>query len=121
AERYEEAIVAKHRASFRSAVEAGVTIGVGSDSILEIPETDATLCEIEALIDAGMSPVDALRAATINGAKIIGIDDDTGSLEPGKLADVIAVDGDPLQVPRVLERPAMVLKQGELLVDRREV
>lgn len=118
--RYEEAFLAEHRASFRYALEAGVMIGAGSDSIVEIPETDATVCELEALRDAGMAPVDVLRAGTINGATILGIEEETGSLDAGKRADVIAVDGNPLDDLRVLERPSLVVKDGNALVDARQ-
>ena len=116
-ERYEREFRAEHLAAFRNAVAAGVTIGAGSDSIIEIPERDATVLELEALRDAGLPPADVLRAATINGARIIGLEDRIGSLEAGKLADVIAVDGDPLSDLRVLERPAFVIKAGTSLIE----
>lgn len=117
-ERYEAEFRAEHLQAFRNAVAAGVTIGAGSDSIVEIPERDATVLELEALRDAGLSAAEVLRAATINNAGIIGIERQTGSLEPGKLADVIAVDGDPLADLRVLERPAFVIKAGTSLIEQ---
>jgi imidazolonepropionase-like amidohydrolase len=114
---YEERIGRVHRESVQRAMAAGLTIGAGSDPIHWVPACDVLVREIEALVAAGMSPADAIRAATLNGATIIGVEDQLGSLAPGKAADVIVVDGDPLQDLRALARPALVIKAGTVMLD----
>ena len=64
------------------------------------------------MVDAGMTPMDAIRAATHNAADLIGDTDDIGSVQPGRYADIIAVDGDPLKDVTVLEHVAFVMKGG---------
>jgi imidazolonepropionase-like amidohydrolase len=71
--------------------------------------------EIKYLVDLGASNLDALRAATVYGAKICGIDKETGSLEVGKSADIIAVKGNPLKDVAALWHPASVIKMGEIV------
>jgi imidazolonepropionase-like amidohydrolase len=63
----------------------------------------------------GMSPLDAIRSATLNAADLLGWSDDIGSLEPGKYADLIAVDSDPLHDIRQLEHVKFVMKGGEVV------
>ena len=71
-------------------------------------------------IEAGkLSPLAATRSATTVAAECLGWDDGVGSLRPGRFADVVAVDGDPLADVRVIERPVMVLKGGRVALDRR--
>ncbi|HXM90076.1 MAG TPA: amidohydrolase family protein, partial [Candidatus Dormibacteraeota bacterium] len=62
----------------------------------------------------GMTPIEALKAATINGAELMGRSKDIGSIEPGKYADIVAVDGDPLSDITVMEKVAFVMKGGEV-------
>ena len=76
------------------------------------------VCEIEALVDAGMAPIDALLAATEVSADAIG-DPSIGSIRRGKRADLAVFDGDPLTDLRALARPRLVMKDGEILVDLR--
>lgn len=64
------------------------------------------------MIDMGLSPMDAVPAATRNGAEALGMLDRLGTVEPGKLADVIALDGDPLKNAAALKRVAYVVKDG---------
>jgi imidazolonepropionase-like amidohydrolase len=61
-----------------------------------------------------MTPIEALKAATINGAELMGRSKDIGSIEPGKYADIVAVDGDPLSDITVMEKVAFVMKGGEV-------
>jgi len=61
-----------------------------------------------------MTPIEALRAATINSAELLGRSGEIGTLEPGKFADIVAVDGDPLADITVMEKVVFVMKGGEI-------
>ena len=106
----------RHVESVRSALRAGVTVLLGSDMppFWPIQGTTATIRELEHMSRAGLSARDALRAATIGPARWLGAAADIGTVEPGKYADVIAVEGDPLQDIGVLRRVAFVMKAGEV-------
>jgi imidazolonepropionase-like amidohydrolase len=89
-------------------VQAGIPYAVGTDGLHgDLPGDIAWLCAL------GASNADALRAATIHGARICGIDDETGTLEPGKTADIIAVRGDPLTDISALRNVTIVMKGGQ--------
>jgi imidazolonepropionase-like amidohydrolase len=78
--------------------------------------------ELQLLVEAGMSPMQALQAATGWAAACLGIERQVGTVQPGKLADLVVVDGDPLQDIAVLQdlrRIKLVFKEGQLCVDRR--
>jgi imidazolonepropionase-like amidohydrolase len=64
------------------------------------------------LVDLGMAPVDALRAGTSVDAELLGIQNRVGTLEPGKLADVVVIPGDPIQNIRQIEKIVFVMKEG---------
>lgn len=94
-----------------AAVASGMPFAVGTDGVHgELAQ------EVKYLVDLGASNFEALRAATINGARACGIDKETGSLEVGKSADVIAVNGDPLKDVSALWNPPAVMKMGEMIV-----
>jgi imidazolonepropionase-like amidohydrolase len=106
--------------TFRRMHAAGIKIAMGTDTAID-PEMGENAKELEIYVDLGMSPMDAIKTATRNAAEALGMLGDIGSLEPGKLADVIAVDGDPLRNIRVLqdrERIRLVMKEGEVYVDK---
>lgn len=96
--------------NFNRSRAAGVTIAVGSDSFssIEVPFGHSTLAEIYAMVDVGMPPLDALTAATHNGALALRVADTTGSLGVGMAADLLIVDGDPLLDIRELAQDRMV-------------
>jgi imidazolonepropionase-like amidohydrolase len=96
-------------ASVRAAIRAGVKIGFGTDAGVYRHGMNAR--EFAALVERGMSPIEAIRAATLYAADLLGVDD-RGVIAPGRLADLIAVDGDPLQNVRVLEDVKFVMKGG---------
>lgn len=97
-------------AQVRMAYRAGVRMAFGTDAAISPHGTNAQ--EFALLIEAGVSPMDALVMATVNAAELLGIADEVGSIEPGKAADVIAVSGDPLSDVTVLEEVAFVMKGG---------
>jgi len=77
-------------------------------------DADFVSKEFGALVNGGMTPIDALRAATVNGAELLGRSDEIGTLEPGKFADIVAVQGDPLADITVMEKVVFVMKGGEV-------
>ena len=119
AEAYRERIEQEHDRALDAALRAGVLIGAGTDSLDVVPTKDVLVRELEALVAAGMSHRAVLDAATINAARIIGHEATIGSLEAGKWADLIAVDGNPLEDLRALNRPTVVMKGGAVEVDLR--
>ncbi len=94
---------------------------MGTDIGLD-PEMGANAGELEIYVNYGMTPMEAIQTATKNAAEAIGLGRDLGTLEPGKLADVIAVEGNPLRDIRLLQdrsKIQLVMKDGEVVVDRR--
>lgn len=100
----------------RVALKAGVRIAAGSDwggqPIFPVSELAN---ELELMVELGMHPADAIIAATHNGAAIMGLEANLGTLEEGKLADIIAVRGDPLTDVRCLRQVDFVMKSGRLI------
>jgi imidazolonepropionase-like amidohydrolase len=106
----ERTLLDLHRQEFRKQVAAGVPMAVGSD-VGPFPHgTQAR--EFVLMVNYGMTPLAVLQADLINGAKLLGWDGQIGSLEPGYLADIIAVAGDPLQDISVLQKVSFVMKNG---------
>jgi imidazolonepropionase-like amidohydrolase len=100
---------------FRKAVAAGVKIAMGSDSSVLPHGQNAK--EIVWMATHGMTPLQAIRAATVDAAELLGWSDRVGSIAPGKYADVIAVRGNPLRDVTTLERVAWVMKGGVVYKD----
>lgn len=103
--------VAEHRRSFQRALRAGVPIATGTDAY-RIPPRECLVNELELMISLGMTPSAALRAATANGAAVLGEQARFGTLSPGKRADLIAVEGNPLENIRALTRVDLVIVRG---------
>jgi len=103
-------------ASASAAVKAGVRIALGTDTGVVPPGRGAH--ELAALVEVGLSPAEALRSATLHAAELLGWQDRVGALEPGLLADVVAVRGNPLEDVGALERVALVIKGGEVVLQR---
>ena len=102
--------------NIRRAIEAGVRIAFGSDTIF--PHEWAAR-EFAHLVRLGMSPMDAIRSATYSAAQVLGIEATTGTLQAGMHADIIAVDGNPLDDITELEEVDFVMKSGEIVKDER--
>jgi imidazolonepropionase-like amidohydrolase len=102
-----------HEVSFRKALAAGVKIAFGTDAGPFPHGTQAI--EFEWMTRYGMSPLDAIHSATINAADLMGWSDQIGAIEPGKFADIIAVDSNPLDDIRQLEHVKFVMKGGQVV------
>ncbi len=103
-----------HWESLRTAIAENVNIALGTDQLPHEPNdgTTATVREAEYYVAAGMTPLRALRAATIEPAKMLGADGESGSLEVGKYADIVAVSADPIENISALRAITMVMKGG---------
>ena len=120
ADTYPPKIAAKARAAgashgdmFKNAMRIGVPIAFGTDSAVSPHGINAQ--EFGDMVDLGMSPSAALLTSSQGSAKLLGIDGETGTLEVGKFADIVAVPGDVLQNIRATERPVLVMKQGAVV------
>ena len=100
------------QAMFTNAHRAGVKIAMGTDSFGDFRGGLTPAKELTEMARLGMTPMDALAAATVNAADLIGDSQDIGSIEAGKFADIVAVSGDPLKDISELERVAFVMKGG---------
>ena len=107
-------VIDSHTDSIARAVAAGVRIAMGTDCPISAHGTN--LEELALLVgEAGMSPTAALVAATSSAAQLLGVADELGTLEPGKRADLVVLDGDPLDVAGMAERVRQVWKDGRLV------
>ena len=96
--------------TFEKAHKAGVKIAFGTDSGVSAHGDNGQ--EFALMVEAGMAPADALRSATINSAQLLGVSDILGTLEAGKLADIVAVSGNPLDDISLMESVSFVMKDG---------
>ena len=117
---YPPALQAKAKAAaaarsdmFRNAVKMGVKVSFGTDAAVFPHGQNAK--EFKLMVNLGMQPMDALRAATGNAADLFGIAQKTGTLEKGKFADVIAMPGDPTADITATERVSFVMKEGKII------
>ena len=97
----------------RKAYPAGVKIAFGTDAGVSKHGRNAD--EFEAMVKHGMPPAEAIKAATVNAADLLGLSAEVGSLEPGKRADIVAVSGDPLADVTILKRVGFVMKDGRVI------
>jgi len=95
---------------FRRALDKGIKLGFGSDAAVCPHGTQ--VAQFAAMVRLGMKPLAAVRSATSGDARLLGLDDKLGTLEPGKLADVVAVPGDPSADITAIEHVLFVMKDG---------
>jgi len=99
----------------RRAKRAGVWIVSGSDAVAGLHGHNAR--EIEWLVKAGLTPAEAIHAATVDAARLLGLEAEIGEIKAGKVADIIAVEGDPLREINRLEEVKFVMKGGDIVKD----
>ncbi|WP_439101370.1 amidohydrolase family protein [Congregibacter sp.] len=104
----------QHWEALRTAIDVGVNIGLGTDQLPQEPNdgTTATVREAEYYVEAGMTPLESLRSATIQTATMLGEEDSLGSIAEGKFADLVFVDADPTQDISALRSISFVMKGG---------
>ncbi len=102
----------KLQATFTKAYKAGVKIAFGTDA--GVFSHGKNYNEFEYMVEAGMLPMESIKAATVIAADLLGLNDKLGSVEKGKLADIIAVDGNPLQDITVMGKVLFVMKDGKV-------
>lgn len=110
--------MALHEKLFREAHERHILMGIGTDAILELMDKNYPgmyFAEMEHFVRLGMSRMEAITAASKNGAVILGREAELGTLEKGKLADLQVVDGNPLESFEPLGRPSLVMIDGSVL------
>jgi imidazolonepropionase-like amidohydrolase len=101
-----------HRASTEFAIRLGIPMATGTDTGEVGVTADMVWREVALLVDHGLPAMTALKAATSSAATLLGVDSETGTIEVGKVADLVLVDGDPLTDPAALGRPAGVWQAG---------
>ena len=103
-----------HEDTFRRAMKAGVKIAFGTDAGGFDWKVNPAK-EFSSMVKFGMTPVQAIRAATVTAAELLGMSDSLGSVEAGRLADIVAVPGDPLRDVSVMEKVDFVMKGGAVV------
>ncbi len=98
------------QATFGRAIKQGLRVAFGTDA--GVYQHGKNALEFGYMTEAGMAPIEAIRSATLNAAELLDESDNLGTLEAGKLADVVALDGNPLQDITTLLRPSFVMKAG---------
>jgi imidazolonepropionase-like amidohydrolase len=101
------------RQNIAVAFKEGVKVAFGTDAAVYPHGLNAH--EFAVMVKLGLSPLQSIQAATVNAADLLGWTDRVGTLEPGKFADIIAIDGDPLADVHVLENVRFVMKGGEVI------
>jgi imidazolonepropionase-like amidohydrolase len=109
----ERAIGLKQRQTFQAAVKAGVKMVFGTDGGV-YPNGNNAL-QFATMVQWGMTPLQAIQAATVNAGEALGRSGDVGTIEVGRFGDLVGVAGDPLKDVRLLQKPAFVMKGGEVV------
>jgi imidazolonepropionase-like amidohydrolase len=104
------------RASFRKAATSGVKIALGTDA--GVYQHGQNAREFVLMVENGMTAMQAITAGTANAARLLGVESEVGTVEKGKVADLVAVSGDPLQDVSVLTHPVFVMHEGKIVVSK---
>jgi imidazolonepropionase-like amidohydrolase len=112
-------VIDTHRDSFKRAVAAGVKVAMGTDSA--VTPHGENLKELELMAQGGMDPIDVFVATTSRAAVLMGLQDELGTIQAGKRADLVVVDGDPFDFVTLPDQIAAVYKDGRLVASGHEV
>jgi len=104
------------RQNIARAFKAGVKVAFGTDAAVYPHGLNGR--EFAVMVKLGLTPIESIQAATVNAADLLGWSDRVGTIEPGRFADIVAVNGDPLNDVTLLERIAFVMKGGRVVVKR---
>jgi imidazolonepropionase-like amidohydrolase len=117
---YPDAVLAKakmvleeHTDSVRKAIAAGVTVAMGTDS--GVGPHGRNLSELQLLVECGMTPEQALHAATQSACELLDVAEDRGTIAPSQRADLVVVDGDPREIAALATRIRAVYQDGLLV------
>jgi imidazolonepropionase-like amidohydrolase len=113
--------ISAHVSGFKAAHKAGVRLAMGTDSGVPFTRHGSNLDELSHLVEMGLSCQEAIRVATIDSAKLLKLDNSIGSLEVGKSADLVVVDGNPLDDITILRSPEKIRRvvlNGRTVLDR---
>lgn len=116
-----QSAIDQHIASFKRAHKAGVKLAMGTDTGVPYTQHGNNLDEVVYLVEMGLSPMQALTAATFDAARLLKLDSQIGSLDAGKFADFVVVDGDPLADIAILQDKSRILTVavgGQVMVER---
>lgn len=114
----EEARMNENLANIRQLWDIGGLVAFGTDHVTDLDRSRVTMHEIETLSRV-LSPEEIVTAITRNAAAYLGVSNETGTLEPGKFADIVLIDGDPLADPMDLGNVKLVMRNGEVVLDAR--
>jgi imidazolonepropionase-like amidohydrolase len=113
--------ISAHVSGFKAAHKAGVRLAMGTDSGVPFTRHGSNLDELVYLVEMGLSPQEAIRVATIDSAKLLKLENSIGSLDDGKSADLVLVEGNPLDDIAVLRSPEKIRRvvlNGQTVLDR---
>lgn len=110
-------LIAVHQENFAKAYAAGVRVAAGTDAGTPFNPHGDLVRELALMVEYCMSPMEAIRCATLSAAEALGVERELGSVEVGKVADLIVSDGDPLSRIEDLRRPRLVMQAGRIHLD----
>jgi imidazolonepropionase-like amidohydrolase len=115
-----EKVIKDHYKSFRDSHKAGVKIAMGNDQGAPFDDPSKIIQEMFLMAENGLTPEEVLSSATRVGAEALGLEEQIGTLEPGKYADMVALDGNPLSDLKALENVAWVMKEGQTVYSHKQ-
>jgi imidazolonepropionase-like amidohydrolase len=110
-----EEVAVKHINSFKMAMDKGINIAMGTDAGTPFNMHGNSAIELQLMVEAGMSPMQAIVTSTKNSSELIGVDQQYGTLEVGKFADFLVLNTNPLDDITTLQTPVAVYKKGKLV------